>query len=211
MEQTFIYLIRHGESAGNLEGRFRGQKDYPLNELGHQQALNVAQELAEQDFSALYSSPLLRATQTMNPLAEQKNLPLLIEQDLINISLGRWEGRPKTNVAQQEPALWNLWLTEPEALSEDGMESLDSVGRRSLAALDRMVERHKGKTIALCSHRTVLKPLLAFCLGLNRPWFWKLHMDTGSISILTHNELQGYSLIQLNHIAHLHNFNREWN
>ena len=98
------------------------------------------------------------------------------------------------------------------------MESLDKVGRRSRAVVDRLVQAHAGETITLCTHRTVLKPLVPYCLETNTTdrsplkggWFWKFHFDTASISILMHDE-RGYSLFSLNRIDHLTQINREWN
>ncbi|MBP3849048.1 MAG: histidine phosphatase family protein, partial [Pyramidobacter sp.] len=61
-----------------------------------------------------------------------------------------------------------------------------------------------------CTHRTVLKPLVPYCLDMPRPWFWKFHFDNASISILIHDD-KGYSLFSLSRIDHLTSLNREWN
>lgn len=79
-----------------------------------------------------------------------------------------------------------------------------------MAALDRGVAKYRGKTFAAVTHRTVIKPLLAGCLGIASPYFWKVHMDTGSYSILVHDDLHGYSLFSLNRTDHLSGFITEW-
>ncbi len=76
MEVTRLYLIRHGQSAGNAEGRFGGHSATPLSPLGLQQAELTAQLLAKEKISAIYSSDLLRAMQTAEPLANLLNVEI---------------------------------------------------------------------------------------------------------------------------------------
>ena len=208
--RTTIILVRHGECSANIEERFRGRCDFELNELGLQQAEQIAPALQKLNPTALYSSPLRRAVQSLEPTSQAMGLDINIEEDLTNISFGAWEGRKKSDIAREQPELWDLWKRNPEELSFPGMESVDEVGRRSRAVLDRLVQARAGETIAVCTHRTVLKPLVSYCLDMARPWFWKFHFDTASISILTHDE-RGYSLFSLNRIDHLTQLNREWN
>src|SRR5687767_1496525 len=73
---THLYLIRHGQSAGNAEGRFGGHGPTPLSELGVQQAEKTARVLAKEGINAIYTSDLLRAVQTAGPLAELLDLPI---------------------------------------------------------------------------------------------------------------------------------------
>ncbi|MBQ8090767.1 MAG: histidine phosphatase family protein, partial [Pyramidobacter sp.] len=192
-KRTTIILVRHGECSANIEQRFRGRIDFELNELGRQQAEEIAGALAALHPAALYSSPLKRAVQSLEPAARRLGLDIGIEEDLTNISFGAWEGRKKSEIAAEQPELWQLWKTAPEELDFPGMESLDAVGRRSRAVVDRLVKKHPGETIALCTHRTVLKPLVPYCLDMARPWFWKFHFDNASLSMLVHDE-KGYSL-----------------
>lgn len=209
-QRTTVILVRHGECSANIEERFRGRCDFELNELGSQQAEQIASALQKLNPTVLYSSPLRRAVQSLEPTARALGLDIHIEDDLTNISFGAWEGQKKADIAREQPELWDLWKHRPEELSFPGMESLDEVGRRSRAVVDRLVQAHAGMTIALCTHRTVLKPLVSYCLEMTRPWFWKFHFDTASISILLHDE-RGYSLFSLNRIDHLTQLNREWN
>jgi broad specificity phosphatase PhoE len=209
--RTTIILVRHGECSANAEGRFRGRADFPLNETGLSQAEQIAEALVKLQPTALYSSPLLRAVQSLEPAAHLMNLEIHKEQALNNVALGNWEGRSKKEIAQEHPDLWERWLHSPETLSFPGMESLNAVARRSRTLLDSLAERHRGQTIALCTHRTVLKPLVSNCLNMAVPWFWRFHFDNASISILIHEDDRGYSLFSLNRIDHLPLLNREWN
>lgn len=209
-QPTTFVLVRHGECDGNTEGRFRGRKDFPLNHLGIQQAQQAGEAASRLGLSQVYTSPLLRATQTAKAIAEACGVRSQECPDLINISLGPWEGRTKDEVAREEPALWDIWLRSPEDLSFPGMEPLESVRERTLSLVNRLARHHDGETVALVTHRTVLKPLVAACLGMTKPWFWKFHFDTASLSLLVHDQ-RGYALTALNRTDHLSRFVPEWN
>ena len=209
-ERTTILLARHGECRGNVEGLFRGRVDFPLNERGLRQAAELGSALRPYSPEAVMTSPLLRAKDTARAIAGACSIRVEEDEGFNNISLGIWEGQPKTEIAERYPGQWKIWLENPERLAVEGAESLDDVLRRSMAALDRGVAKYRGKTFAAVTHRTVIKPLLAGCLGIASPYFWKVHMDTGSYSILVHDDLHGYSLFSLNRTDHLSGFTTEW-
>ncbi len=208
--RTTILLVRHGECRGNIEGLFRGRVDFPLNETGLRQAEEVAAELAPFRPEAVFTSPLLRAKKTAEAISAVSSAYLVVDEGFNNTCLGTWEGRLKTEIAAEYPEQWRLWLENPEVLSIDGAETMDDVLERSLKSLDRIVEKFGGKTIAVVTHRTVIKPLLAGCLGIRSPYFWKVHMDTAAYSILHHDALHGYSLFSMNITGHLSGFTTEW-
>ncbi len=209
-ERTTILLARHGECRGNTDGLFRGRMDFPLNERGMRQAEELAGAVATLHPSALYSSPLLRAAETAEACGRRCSLPVILEEGFNNISLGPWEGRPKTEIAREFPTEWSLWLKDPEQLEIEGGETLQQVLFRSMESLNKLVRRHRGETVLIVTHRTVVKPLFAGCLSIPSPWFWKTHTDTAAFSILHFDDLHGYSLYALNRTSHLSGFTTEW-
>jgi broad specificity phosphatase PhoE len=206
---TTILLIRHGETVGNREGLFRGQKDFSLNENGRIQAKALAEELRTWKIDAIYSSPLSRTLETARPLADPRGLSMIEERGFTNIRLGDWEGVAKKWVEENQPDLWKIWVSEPERLRRPGAETLAQVQERAFSALERIVRDEGGKKIAAVSHRAVLKPLIARCLGIPAPYFWKVHMDTAAYSIFEHTPERGYTLTLLNQTRHLQDFIRE--
>jgi broad specificity phosphatase PhoE len=203
-----IYFIRHGESVGNLENRFRGKHDFPLNENGLRQARALKQELKEVPFLKIYSSPLRRAFDTAQIIADGK---IVVEADeaFNNISLGEWENRAKSEIQEKYPDLWKLWINNPEKLAFPGMETLAEVQQRSYSALLQLVEQHKSGKIAIVSHRAVLKPLFAAILGIPEPYFWKIHMDTAAYSMVEFRSERGFTLTCMNQNKHLGEYIRE--
>src|SRR5665648_595504 len=196
---TMIILVRHGECEGNIKGMFRGRTDFPLNERGLIQARDLARELKNFPLKHIYTSPLSRARQTAEAISQECGLEVRTEEQFNNIELGSWEGRFKKEIAKLYPKEWELWVNNPEELRVEDMETLYDVQKRTKACLDSVV-----------SHRAILKPLIAACLDIASPYFWKIHLDTASYSLLSYKENRGYCLIQLNQTKHLKEYVSEW-
>ncbi len=205
-ELTFIYLIRHGECKGNREGLFRGRCDFPLNEVGIKQAEALSEELKDVEFSAIYTSPLSRAYKTAEIVAQRHGLVPVVEEGFNNIKLGEWEGKPKDEIKRSYPEEWKLWIKTPEKLKLPESESIPQVKERAFKALKKVIAENLGKTIAVVSHRAVLKPLIAAILRIPEPYFWSIHVDTASYSIVTYNEQRGFCLTLLNQTKHLKDY-----
>lgn len=209
---TTIYLIRHGECKGNREGLFRGRFDFPLNEQGVEQARSLADELKEVPFDACYTSPLSRALETAGIICEGRSITPITEEGFNNIHLGAWEGRPKSEIEKEQPEEFKLWRTEPEKLRMPGAETLSDVQKRAVDTLVRITDERRGGGrggLAVVTHRAVLKPLIAGLLGIPEPYFWKLHPETASYSIVEHTARRGFALVMFNQTKHLKEFIRE--
>ena len=202
MPQTRIVLIRHGQTAWNKQEIFRGRADVPLDEVGLRQAQALADALRAEPISAIFTSPLSRAVQTAQALAESHGLVPVAVQDLIDIDLGAWEGLPHDGVREQFPELYAAWQAQPEGVTFPGGENLEAVRQRAGTALAELVEQCPGQTIALVAHRVVNKVLICHILGLLNSHFWKIKQDTGAI-----NRFQatsgGYIVECLNDTCHL--------
>ncbi|HER24123.1 MAG TPA: histidine phosphatase family protein [Candidatus Atribacteria bacterium] len=207
---TQIILVRHGECEGNIKGIFRGRTDFPLNDRGLVQAKDLAQELKSFPLKCIYTSPLSRARQTAEEIGKQCEIKVKIEEGFNNIELGSWEGRFKKDIAQEYPKEWELWKKNPEKLQVQNMETLYEVQKRTKICLDRLASKHKDETFVVVSHRAILKPLIAACLNITSPYFWKIHLDTASYSLLSYKENRGYCLMQLNQTKHLKEYISEW-
>ena len=202
-----IYLIRHGETQANREGIFRGRGEVPLSPAGLKQAGELGAYFADLKIQRVFSSPLRRAAQTAAICFPGLTLEL---QDLVNnLDLGAWAGRKKKEIACEEPDLWRRWLEEPERMSFPGGESLAAVKARA-RHFNLLVAGLAEERIAVVSHRSVLKALLAEALGLRGKWFWKFHLDNASVTILLHDPGRGFVLAGLNETGHLSATVFEW-
>jgi broad specificity phosphatase PhoE len=203
-----MYFIRHGESAGNSENRFRGRHDFDLTVNGIRQAEALGNELSKIEFDCIYSSPLARAKKTAQIIARDSAKVTLVEE-LTNVSLGSWENQPKQNIRQKYPDLWKLWVTEPEKLDFEGMETFATVQKRAFQFLKQLIPKHQKDAIAIVTHRAVLKPLFAKMLGISGNYFWKIDLDTASYSIAEYRSEKGFTFTSINQNKHLSQYIRE--
>ena len=202
-----LILIRHGETRSNRDGVFRGRLDIPLSSAGERQARAVGSSLAEAGIRTVITSPLTRAVST----AETAFPGLKIEREnlLNNLDLGDWSGRRKTDIQAEFPGEWERWIRCPHEISFPGGESLADVHRRARGFLNKFT-RGKEISLAAVSHRSVIKCLLGAALGLETDYFWKFHLDNGSITRLIWEPERGFTLTSMNDIRHLPQLVTEW-
>lgn len=157
---THLILIRHGETDWNVEGRYQGQADPPLNERGLTQARQLLPELRGVGLDVLYSSPLRRALQTAQILAQALDIPLHTEPRLMEIHQGEWQTLLYTEIAVRYPEIFHRWQTEPWTVTIPGGENIAQVQERVYAAVDEILARHEGQCVGMVAHRlpiTLLK------------------------------------------------------
>lgn len=199
---TKIIVVRHGQTKWNIGQIFRGRADVPLNETGRFQAKSLAKALKSWEIVAIYSSPLLRAKETAEAIAKEKNLKVKISDSLLDISYGDWQGVSHDEVAKKWPKLYQLWQEKPDKVKFPKGESLNDVRKRVEDFLKKVVSEHKDKIVAAVSHRVAIKVLLCAALNLDNSYFWRFIQNTASFSILDY-ENKIFSLSCLNETCHL--------
>ena len=148
-----LILIRHGETDWNIDGRYQGQADPPLNRRGLAQSREVANQLGELGLDCLYSSPLRRAYQTAEIVSKTLEVPLYIEPRLMEIHQGDWQERLRSEIERKYPEVFRQWQTAPWTVTPPGGESLSQVQNRVYTALDEILTRHKDQCVGLVTHR----------------------------------------------------------
>jgi phosphoserine phosphatase len=201
--QTAIFLIRHGETAWNSEGIFRGQSEIPLNERGLQQARATGEYLQAINFDAVFCSPLSRARQTAEALCLDRIIKPQPVDALIDISFGPWEGQAYSKLEALYPEAIRIWREEPEKHQLEGAETLDEANARAFKELLRLAWENSGKNIAIVTHRVILKLLLLSAIGLNSSDFWKIKQDTCCINLLEYSSAKNFIIVKLNETCHL--------
>ncbi len=199
---TRIILVRHGQTEWNRVERFRGRIDIELNDIGHLQAEAVARRLCKETVSALYASPLKRALQTAEPIAESCALGVQPLKALIDIDYGTWAGHSPEEVARRYGDLYQAWLDTPHLVQFPKGESLDRVRSRAWQALDKVGRRHTEETVVLVSHVVVNRVLICAVLGLSNSSFWHIGQHNAAINIFEAQERK-YRLLLLNDTCHL--------
>ena len=199
---TSIYLVRHGQTAWNKEEIFRGRTDIPLDETGLKQAELVGQYFKGMEIYGIYSSPLSRAWQTAQKVAQFHDLKVQPLPGIIDMSFGKWEGRPHQEIRASDMETYRQWVETPHLIRLPGGESLDDVRVRAMAAVEELIRNHPGKTLILVTHRVVNKVLICGILSLDNSHFWQITQDTTAINLIQHRNGK-YILSLMNETCHL--------
>jgi 2,3-bisphosphoglycerate-dependent phosphoglycerate mutase len=150
---TTLVLARHGETDWNREHRLQGWADPPLNEVGRDQARELAEALGGERFDAVYSSDLRRAAETARIVASRLGLGSVIEDvSLREVDLGSWSGRLRDEIVDGRRA------------TGDG-ESREQHRDRVVAGVLRLAAAHEGERLLVVSHGGSLRALEAFATG----------------------------------------------
>ena len=151
---TRLLLVRHGETDWNADGRLQGQTDRPLSDFGRRQARRLADELAAEDFEAIYSSDLARARETAEIVGERLGLEAALDPDLREKDWGTWEG---------------LTAAERDRVEFVG-ESTEAHQERMLRALRRISDRHPGDDrVLVVTHGGSIRRVQVAALGMALP------------------------------------------
>jgi broad specificity phosphatase PhoE len=160
---TTILFARHGETDWNRERRFQGHADPPLNDRGREQAAELAGLLAGDGIRAVYSSPLRRALETAEIVADRLELPVVSVEALREINVGEWQALTREEVQARYPEAFARWLDFETGWTLG--ESYEELGARVLAAVRLIADAHPGERVLLVTHGGPLRAMYAAAAG----------------------------------------------
>jgi broad specificity phosphatase PhoE len=127
---TQLFVARHGETDWNRAGRYQGQLESTLTDLGRRQAGALAQALAQHGIERVVASPLSRCVETAQPLARALRLELETDERLLEIDHGNWSGRLRAEIERDDPNRIRAWRENPQSVQFEGGETLRDVFTR---------------------------------------------------------------------------------
>jgi probable phosphoglycerate mutase len=197
-----LFIVRHGRTKGNKDKIFRGRWDLPLDDHGQSEVAKAGQALADVEIGAIYTSPMNRARQTASAVANFQGVEPQDLEALIDIDYGQWTKQADKDIAENQPKMYQKWKSSPHEVVFPQGEGLTDLRKRLEPALYDLANRHSDQNIVLVSHRAPIKIMLLGALGLSNDAFWKVQIDTASISAFdfTNNT---FSLIFSNETCHL--------
>ncbi|MBI4291434.1 MAG: histidine phosphatase family protein [Betaproteobacteria bacterium] len=163
---TTVLLIRHGETAWNVEGRIQGYLDSPLTHLGRAQAEALGARLAEEPLDALISSDLGRTRQTAHPITESTGLVPVFDSALRERNYGAWEGRTYAEIKRDFPEDYERIVRREPLATAQGGESAVQFQERVVATLTRFARTLRGQRFAVVTHGGVLGVMYRHAMGL---------------------------------------------
>ena len=174
MKTTTLLLIRHGQTEWNVQGRYTGQSDIPINETGREQARRLAAKLKALPPDVIYASDLIRARETAEIIAVACDVPLSADPRLREINQGVWEGMLFPDIKARFAREFAAREADPLTVAAPEGESVGQVRERVLAAVQAIVRKHPGQRVAIVAHGLVLAIIKGYVMDHPITKVWDL-------------------------------------
>ena len=197
-----LILARHGETQLNKDGRIQGITGLPLNDTGLAQARHIARALEPDIPFVLYSSPIDRARQTAQVIADTHGLPLTQLDGLVEADAGDLEGLTGQEMRERFPEFTQRWSENSATTRMPGGESLQDVQHRSWTAITGLMDRHADDTVVAVTHNFTILTIVCRVLELPIHSRRRLQQDLGSLTRLDLTDSQ-MVVLSLNETWHL--------
>ncbi len=153
-----VTLVRHGQTASSARSAYSGRSDIPLTDVGREQAREAAQQLTGARVDAVITSPLIRARDTAQAIADATGAPLTVDERLTEVDYGPFEGLDRAAAREQIGAPFDAWRDDPFGAPVPGMEPLDEALHRARAATADAIAAHDHPVIV--GHQGILRIVL---------------------------------------------------
>lgn len=202
---TRIYLVRHGQTAWNAEGRWQGTLDIPLDEVGFRQAQALAEHLKERPITAIYSSELGRAYATAEPLAKAKGIDIQTDVRLRELHFGIFQGLTRDEIRTKYPTeVRQFYANYLDFVVPEG-ESRGEMQARAYEMWQDVVRRHPNSEVVVMSHGGPVRLLLMKLFPEQHERMLKGPLPNVSLTTITVEEgiprLEG--LAETSHLEHI--------
>jgi broad specificity phosphatase PhoE len=167
-----LLLVRHGETAANVDGLLLGRADPPLTERGLSQARALAAALPSPD--RLVTSPLHRAVDT----AAAFGIDGEVDDRWIELDYGEYDGRPASSIS---PDVWERWRSDPNTAPPGG-EPLTSLGGRVRRACADLLEDAATKVVVVVTHVSPIKAAVAWALAVPDDVAWRMYVEDAGVA-----------------------------
>jgi broad specificity phosphatase PhoE len=179
-----VYLIRHGETLWNCEGRCQGVTDIPLTEKGYRQAHAIATALADKPLSLILSSPLQRTRETAAVIAASQGLAVETRTELREWHQGELEGLTGLELLAHHRAYFQRWLQDPAGAAPPGGETLQVLQAGAWPVIESLRAHALHGPVAVVSHTMTIGTIICAALGLDLAHIHRLRLDIASRSTL---------------------------
>lgn len=198
-----IFLIRHGETEWNREGRSQGcSNDVPLSQEGKGQAYALAKRMKDENIDKFFSSSLIRANETARIIAREHNKNVVSFEELREINLGCWEGLTYKEIKENYPEVFNIWREKPHLARIPNAETLLELRERSMGKLMEIINENSDKNILVVSHGITIKSMITAIMGIDISNMHKIRQDNTALNIFEYKN-NSFNTLLLNDTCHL--------
>jgi len=168
-----LIFVRHGETPWNVEKRFQGITEVPLNERGRRQAACAAKALRDIKLDAIYSSPRERSVETAEIIRGDRKLEVVHEDAFREMDSGAWEGLTAKDIDRLFPGQYYIWCLTPSQIRFKDGETMGEVQKRAMEAISRIDRETGDGTVLIVSHMVCLSAILLTMAKLSLDLMWE--------------------------------------
>lgn len=190
-----VFLLRHGETEGNVNGQFSGATDTPLTKYGIEQANEAHLKLRGESFDVVVSSPLSRAHDTAKCVTTNT---ITLHEGLCEMNFGIFEGLTYIEIQEKYFEEYKVWKKEGTDYRFKNGESLRGFYDRVIQTYTELLKQYEGQNILIVAHSGVIRSILAHEISENFDHYWKYKIDNCKVSIIEY--LDGFAILEASNI-----------
>jgi alpha-ribazole phosphatase len=181
-----LFLVRHGETDWNRDGRYQGQTDVPLNAEGRRQAALLRDRLRDERFTGCFTSALGRAVESAEIVLAARACPIRPTAGLNELHYGEWEGLTTAEIKARFADSWAAFIADPVRNAPPGGETRLQLRDRVVGVLDAIAAEYRGRDASLlvAAHGGTIRALVATILNISLDDLWKLRQDNAALTIV---------------------------
>lgn len=199
---TRLYLVRHGQTEWNIEGRMQGSKDSPLTDLGIYQAKQLGKSLEKVNIDIVYSSSSERTMNTAKIIVGKRKINILPTDELKEMNFGFWEGMTFEVIKEQYQELYQTFWNTPHLLRDCPGESFEQLKNRLVGFVNKVIQQHEGKDILLVTHGVALKMIINTFKGLDIKDIFQGEILKPTSLTVVEVENNNYNIVKYGDIEH---------
>jgi len=195
-----LFLVRHGQTIYNDEGRLAGKTDVPLNENGISQAHRLTEFLRPILFHSAFISPMIRAVKTAEIILDgRENIKTQQLAAITEMDFGDWEGKKFKELIKEHPEQIQEWINATDNFCFPGGECIANFKARILEAFDHTIlPACKSGSVLMVTHGGVILTITIHLLGLPMSHFFKMRTDNARVTAFDFDEVLGARLVTFN-------------
>jgi len=193
-----IIFLRHAQAENNTERILAGRTEgVPLTKTGIEQAERIAKYLKPLDISAIYSSPIERASHTAKIVAKNRSLEVVLDERLTEIDMGKFTRMNYDDMFAKYGNIFLKFYENDPVISEHEVETFPDVQKRVLNMVDHVLKKHNNENVVLVTHMDPIKSMLARVMDLRPKTLFELIIANASLTIIKEQD-KVFSLSAIN-------------
>lgn len=179
-----IIFLRHGQAKNNVERVLAGRTDgVSLTDKGIKQAQSIAKFLKPMKISAIYSSPIERASKTAEIVSKHNKIDYTIDEKLIELDMGKFTGLRYDEIFEKHGNVFLKFYEGQIEIAHNGVETFTEVKKRVLSMVDHVLKEHRDENVVLVTHMDPIKSMLSTVMDLKPQSLFELIIANASLTI----------------------------